>query len=101
MPKLRFYVFGPLLAILLVPVAQAQVTIDVSKITCEQFLQSKVANPRTIGVWLSGFYAGKRNTTVVDTQSVERSADKVARYCETNKNTGLMQAVETALGTEK
>jgi HdeA/HdeB family len=45
--------------------AGAQVTIDVSKITCEQYILYTVANPHDIAVWLSGYYNGKRNNTVI------------------------------------
>ncbi len=97
----RLKLLGPLLGILLVPAAQAQVTIDVSKITCDQFLQSKVASTRTIAVWLSGFHAGKRNNPVVDSQALERNAERVSRYCESNRSVALMEAVETTLGGGK
>jgi acid stress chaperone HdeB len=90
-----------LLAIFVVSAAQAQVTIDVSKINCDQFLLNKVSNSRMIGVWLSGFYAGKRNMTVVDTQTLDRNAEKVSEYCGANRNMALMQAVEVTLGAGK
>lgn len=98
MPQLKYLALGPLLMIAVVSAAQAQVTIDVSKITCDQYLLNKVANPKTIGVWLSGFYAGKRNITVVDTQTLDRNAERVSEYCGSNRNMPLMQAVETTLG---
>ena len=81
--------------------AEAQVTIDVSKITCGQFLQNKVVSNRTIAIWLSGFYAGKRNDFLIDTQAVERNVGRVTRYCESNRNVSLTQAVETTLGAAK
>jgi acid stress chaperone HdeB len=97
----RLKLFGPLLAILLVSAAQAQVTIDMSKITCEQFLQNKVAHTRTIAIWLNGFHAGKQNNPVVDSQALERNAERVSRYCGSNRKVALMQAVETTLGAGK
>jgi hypothetical protein len=45
------------------PVA-AQVTLDVAKITCEQFATSSVANPDRIAIWLNGFFHGKRGDTL-------------------------------------
>jgi hypothetical protein len=101
MIKSKLFIIGSLLAILVVSGAQAQVTIDVSKITCDQFLQNKVSSPRIIAAWLSGFYAGKRNNPVVDTQTLERNADRVSAYCDSNRKMVLMQAVETTLGTGK
>ena len=101
MPKLKLFALGSVLVILLVSAAQAQVSIDVSKITCDQYLLNKIANPKTVGVWLSGFYAGKRNITVVDTQALDRNSEKVSEYCGSNRNMTLMQAVETTLGPGK
>jgi hypothetical protein len=42
-------------AVAVVP-AHAQVTVDVSKITCEQYILFTVADPHDIAVWLSGYY---------------------------------------------
>ena len=42
---------------------QAQVTIDVTKITCEQFLASEVTDFRTLGIWLNGYANGARGKT--------------------------------------
>jgi acid stress chaperone HdeB len=95
---LKPFLLGSIVAVLAFSAAQAQVTIDVSKITCDQYLLNKVASPKTVGVWLSGFYAGKRNNTVVDTTTLEINAEKVSEYCGSNRNMTLMQAVETALG---
>jgi acid stress chaperone HdeB len=98
MPKNRS--FGPLvmmIAIFWTASAQAQITIDVSKINCGQFLQNKVASNRTVAIWLSGFYAGKRNDLLVDTQAVERNVGRVTRYCDSNRSAMLMQAVEASL----
>jgi acid stress chaperone HdeB len=80
--------------------AQAQVTIDASKITCEQFVFTKVAPIRSIALWLSGYYSGKKGTTTVDLQAFEQNAQKLERFCKLEKNlkTPVMQAVEQALG---
>ena len=38
-------------------VAKAQVTLDVTKITCGQFAAYKITNPKYIAVWVSGYYS--------------------------------------------
>jgi hypothetical protein len=43
--------------------AQAQETIDVAKITCDQYLAGRVTDSRTLFVCLSGYYNGTRNDT--------------------------------------
>ena len=57
---------GLIFALETVPAARAQVTIDVSKITCNQFVDREVGDPREIAIWLSGYYHGKRGDTTVD-----------------------------------
>jgi len=101
MAKLNLFPLSFLLGSLAVSTAQAQVTVDVSKITCEQYLLDKVAEPRLLAAWLSGYYSSKRNTTIVDTQALASNADKVADYCRSNKPLMLMKAVETTLGLPK
>jgi hypothetical protein len=78
--------------------ASAQVLLDVSKITCWQFVTYKVINPRLIAIWVSGYHHGKRGDTVVDTQDLEAKADKVEEYCTKNPDVPMMEAVETVLG---
>src|SRR5688572_29643355 len=57
-------VAGALLCLAVTPAAHAQTMVDVSKITCEQFLLYKITNPNNIAIWISGYYNGKRNNTV-------------------------------------
>ena len=39
----------------------AQVTIDVTKITCEKFRNYKMKTSDNIAIWLSGYYHGTQN----------------------------------------
>jgi HdeA/HdeB family len=98
MLKLKSLLLGSMFGLLVVSAALAQVTIDVSKITCEQYVLDQVIDFRTITAWLDGFYSGKRNNTVVDTGDLKRNADKVEEYCRSHHDMPLMQAVETTLG---
>jgi acid stress chaperone HdeB len=79
------------------PAAQAQVTLDVAKITCGQFVSYKVTNPKYLAVWLSGYDHGRRGDTVVDTQRLIANADKLEAYCLKNPDVLMMQAAETIL----
>lgn len=76
--------------------AAAQVLVDVSKITCDQYITQRITHSRTVNVWLSGFYAGRRNNPVVDTQALERKSNKVSRFCEQHRDMPLLDAVEAA-----
>jgi acid stress chaperone HdeB len=86
------------LGLLSSPAAHAQVTIDVAKITCDQYLLFRVADPRDISLWLSGYYHGKRGITLVDQQALRNNEEKVKDYCRGHLDTAVMQAVETLIG---
>src|SRR5262249_9964663 len=98
MLKLKSLLLGSMFGLLVVSAVVAQVSIDVSKITCNQFVLDQVTDFRTLTAWLDGFYSGKRNNTVVDTSALQRNANKVEEYCRTHRDMLLMQAVETTLG---
>ncbi len=53
------------LALVGLQAVQAQVTIDVTKITCNQFLASQVTDSRTLGIWLNGYVNGTRGKTMI------------------------------------
>jgi acid stress chaperone HdeB len=80
--------------------AQAQVTVDVTKVNCDQFVHHKISEPRLIAAWLSGYYNAKRNNKVIDLQTLEENMSKVKNYCSDEKNfkVPVMKAVEQVLG---
>ena len=78
--------------------AEAQVVVDVSKITCDQFATYKIANPEYIAIWLSGYYHGTRGDMKVDIQTLSADAKEVESYCLSKPEAPLVQAVKTVLG---
>ena len=78
--------------------AGAQMTIDVAKITCDQFRTYKVANPNYIALWIAGYYGGKQDSTIVEVQALKDTFDKVNEYCITHLDVPVMQAARTVLG---
>ena len=101
MTKSKVTLAGLLLALLVVPTAQAQVTVDVAKITCEQFVLWKVTDPDKIAIWLSGYHHAKANNTVIDTKSFEESNKKLTEYCRSNFKMTVMQAAEKLFAAKK
>ena len=80
------------------PVAQAQVTLDVSKLTCGKLLSYKFTTAEKIGAWVSGYHNGKRGNTSLDTHRLIENAKKLRNYCVRNNQTLVMDAIETVLG---
>ena len=90
---------GLAITLLSTSLAHGQVTIDVSKITCDQFAQGKVGLPRTTAIWLNGYYHGKTGSTTIDTQQSEDMFGKLINFCQTGENgkVPVMQAIEHLL----
>ena len=78
-------------------------TVDVAKITCQQYLFDKTFSPRApmIANWLSGYFNGLKNNAVVDLGTMAKNKDKVEDYCRMNLDTTIMDAAKTALGLAK
>jgi hypothetical protein len=83
------------------PVAQAQVTLDVAKLTCGQLLSYKMTTTEKIATWLSGYHNGKSGNTSLDTHGLLANAKKLRNYCVRNHQTLVMEAVETVLGATR
>jgi hypothetical protein len=89
----------PLVAIFAAPQAQAQVSVDVAKITCRQLFFDKMISPneKSLALWLSGYYNAKRNNTILDLGALAKNVDKVEDYCRMNEDVTVMDAVTKAL----
>jgi hypothetical protein len=97
MNRLRLTMMTILLALLTWSGAGAQVTIDVAKITCDQFTLYKVTDPQNIAMWLSGYYHGQRKDTALDTLELATYLQNVKDYCNLNPKVTVMRAVESML----
>jgi len=80
--------------------ASAQVTIDVSKITCDEFVKYEITDPKQIGAWISGYYHGIHSNPILDQQKVLLTANKVEEYCFKHPEALVMKAVESFLGPQ-
>ncbi|MGA7327115.1 MAG: HdeA/HdeB family chaperone [Rhodomicrobium sp.] len=81
--------------------ARAQESIDVAKITCDQYLGNEVIGPDKIAIWLSGYYNAKRGNTIVEVQEFQANVKKLEEYCFHHKQIRVMQAAEEALKLAK
>ena len=69
----------PGLALIGLQAVQAQVTVDITKITCNQFLAGQLTDSRTLAIWLNGYLNGARGKTLVDPLSLEEN--NLINYC--------------------
>ena len=101
--KAYFVTLTALSVLLSASQARTQMTVDVAKITCRQYLFDRNFSPRApmIANWLSGYFNGQKNNTVVDLGAMARNKDKVEDYCRMNQDVTLVEAAKTALGLPK
>jgi hypothetical protein len=81
---------------------RAQETLDVAKITCQQILREDLVSPtHDIVLWLSGYYDGKRNSTIINLRTINDDEKKVRLYCYKNPETTVLDAIKNVLGLDK
>ena len=99
---LRLLLIGALFLFAQIPTMQAQETLDLAKITCEQFMMEKLAyTSRDVVLLLTGYYNGKRNNTIIEPQTIKGEEDKVNSYCYHHSEMTVMDAVKNVLGFDK
>ena len=100
--KLRLLLTSALFLFAQMPTMQAQDTVDVAKITCQQILKDELASPtHDIVLWLSGYYNGKRNSTIINLRTINDDEKKVRIYCYKNLDTTVLDAIKNVLGLDK
>jgi hypothetical protein len=100
--KLRLLLTSVLFLFAQIPTMQAQETLDLAKITCDQFAGEKLAAPsHDVVLWLSGYYNGGRHNTIIEPQAIKKHDDQVNLYCLSHRDTTVMDAVKNVLGLEK
>jgi acid stress chaperone HdeB len=79
--------------------ARAQVTVDVAKITCRQYLIGKVTTPRSVANWLSGYFHGERGDTTLDYGALGTDMGKLDAFCRKNRDMPLLEAARKLFAT--
>jgi hypothetical protein len=71
-----------------------QVQIDMSLITCKQYLSSDPERQEMIASWMSGYFRAARNQPVVDFQRFSNNKKIVVNYCKKSGGETLMSAIQ-------
>ena len=92
-------VFGPGLALIGLQAVQAQVTVDITKITCNEFLTGQLTDSRSLAIWLNGYVNGARGKTLIDPLSV--GENNLIDYCVSHTNALVLDAPRNVVGADK
>lgn len=83
-----------LCAILAATPAKAQVVLDMTMLTCRQYLEADKARQDLIAAWMSGYYNAAKNNPVFNATLFQQNRNKVTAHCKRNRNETLMSAIQ-------
>jgi hypothetical protein len=69
-------------------------TVDMADVKCGDLSRLYLEEFIVIDAWFSGYYHGKSNTTVIDSNKVAANTHKVLEICKMNPDVTVMQAIE-------
>jgi acid stress chaperone HdeB len=77
--------------------ARAEV-LDLSTLTCKQFLEGGDDEIKMVLTWMDGWYKGDEDTAIIDTNVFVENAKKFGAYCAANPSISIVNAAEEILG---
>ena len=76
------------------PVAHAQVTIDMARVTCAEYLALSAANSAVFSAWMSGWFNQKSGYVFVDLNAYARNVANVKSWCASNPTQTVMAGLQ-------
>jgi hypothetical protein len=92
MKKIAFLFAGAMLA----SAANAQVTVDMSRVTCGEYLAMSPAQSATFSAWMSGWFNQKNGYVFVDLNAYARNVANVKSWCAQNPTQTVMAGLQRA-----
>lgn len=98
---MRFRLISLTFAMAIVPVvANAQLTIDMDKITCDQYLAMPPSQSRNFSAWMSGWFSYQNRRTFVDFLLHQKNIANVQAWCRSYPKETVMSGLQKAIGTD-
>lgn len=73
---------------------QAQVSIDMARITCAQYLAMSPVDSAMFSAWMSGWFNHKKGYVFVDLNAYARNVSNVKSWCARNPAQTVMAGLE-------
>ena len=71
-----------------------QIKVDMSLITCRQYLSSDAERKEMIAAWMSGYFRASTNQSIFDFQRFANNKRSVENYCKKQGGETLMSAIQ-------
>jgi acid stress chaperone HdeB len=74
------------------------VVLDLSTMTCKQFIEGGDDTIKMVLIWMDGWYKGDSDEAIIDTDVFVENAKKFGTYCGKNPTISIVNAAEAVLG---
>ena len=74
--------------------ATGQIKVDMSLVTCKQFLSSDADRQAMIAYWMSGYFRAFRNQPIFDFQRFANNKRAVGNYCKKHRGETVVSAIQ-------
>ena len=74
------------------------VVLDLSTMTCKQFVEGSQDEIKMVLTWMDGWYKGDSDEAIIDTDVFVENAKKFGTYCAKNPTISIVNAAEEILG---
>jgi acid stress chaperone HdeB len=74
------------------------VVLDLSTMTCKQFIEGGEDEIKMVLTWMDGWYKGDSDEAIIDTEVFVANAKKFGTYCAKNPTISIVNAAEAILG---
>ena len=78
-------------------VANAQLTIDMARITCDQYLAMTPARSNDFSAWMSGWFSFKNDRPFVDLVVHQKNIASVKEWCKFHPRESVMTGLKNAI----
>ena len=85
-------------ALLLSSVPAKAVVLDLSTMTCKQFIEGGDDEIKMVLTWMDGWYKGDEDEAIIDTDVFVANAKKFGTFCAANPTISVVNAAEKILG---
>ena len=74
-----------------------QLKVDMSLLTCSQYLKSDPERQEMIAAWMSGYFSASRDQSVFDFNRFDRNTGTVTNFCKKRGGETLMSAIQKSV----
>jgi acid stress chaperone HdeB len=78
--------------------ARFAVVLDLSTMSCKQFIEGGDDEIKMVLTWMDGWYKGDEDDAIIDTEVFVANAKKFGTFCAANPTISIVNAAEKILG---